>query len=204
MTNKKRGRFEKQKKKALFSGYEYPELRRFSGTEAKPILEEIKKRRKNDKIRIHLANYLIVRSVTMFEVFLLNQAYRKSKRNPRAKKLFSHIQTNGTIAEQVISSFSFMNLDDINNVFSILLNIDDYLEEIKKESIWYADSYSYEDAHIKYTNPLHKNWNVFLKVFELRHDIIHHNKHYVFNYFEIRNFVGMIIQFLMCSISVTK
>lgn len=204
MTNKKRGRFEKQKKRALFLGHVYTKLRRFSETEAKPILEEIKKRRKNDKIRIHLANYLIVRSVTMFEIFLLNQAYRKSMKNPRAKKLFSHIQTNATIAEQVISSFSFMNLDDVNDVFSVLLNIDDYLEEIKKESIKYADSYSYEYAHIRYTNLLHKNWNVFLKVFELRHDIIHHNKHYVFNYFEIRNFVGMVIQFLMCSIMVTK
>lgn len=203
MVNKKRGIFDKRKKNALFNGRLYPRLVRYTSREITPILKEIKLRKKNDKVRIALSNYLIVKAVSVFENFLLNQAYRLSKRNSRSKKLFSQIQTNATISDQIISSFSFMNLDDVNHVFSVLLDVDDYLEEIKSESVRYADSYQYEYAHIKYTNPFHKNWNIFLKVFEIRHDIVHHNRQHVFDYSQIRNFVGTINQFLMCSMMVT-
>ena len=97
-----------------------------------------------------------------------------------------------------------MKLDEIKFVFSTMLGIDDYLLEIKKESVDYASSYSYEIAHIKHTNPLHKKWDDFEKVFELRHDIVHHNKHYKLNYSEIRNCCGIIIEFLLCSLSLTN
>jgi len=204
LVNKKRGIFDKRKKQALFTGYLYPKLRQFSIQEAQPILKEIKKREKSDRIRICLTNYLIVRSVSVFENFLLNQAHRLARGNKKSRKLFSSIQTNAPIADQVISTYSFMNLDAVNYVFSTLLGINDFIEEIKKESIQYAPDYSLEDAHIKYTNPLHKKWTAFLKIFDLRHDIIHHNKHINMDYSDIRNYVGTIIQFLMCSIMVTN
>ncbi|AFS82994.1 hypothetical protein [Candidatus Nitrosopumilus sediminis] len=202
MVDKRRGTFSKRKKNALFNEKLYPRLRIYTEKEVIPILEEIKSRKKNDKVRIALSNHLIVKAVSMFETFLLNQAYRKSKRNRKSRQLFSQIQTNATISDQIISSFSFMNLDDVNTVFSVLLGVDDYLAEIKDESVQYADGYSYEYAHIKYTNPFHKNWDVFLKIFDIRHDIVHNNKQYVFDYSEIRNFVGTINQFLMCSVIV--
>lgn len=202
--NKKRGIFDKRKKKALVGGHLYPRLKQFSILEAQPILKEIKKRKKGDKIRIFLTNYLIVRSVSIFENFLLNEAYRLTKGNRRSKELFSSIQTNASLADQVISTYSFMKLDEVNRVFSALLHIENFLSAIKEESIEYAPDYSLEDAHIKNTNPLHKNWDTFLKIFDLRHDIIHHNKHFNLDYTNIRNYVGIIIQFLLCSITVTN
>ncbi len=121
MADKKRGTFSKRKKNALFNENLYLHLRRHAKKEVIPILKEIRTRKKNDKVRIALSNHLIVKAVSMFEIFLLNQACRKSR------QLFSQIQTNATISDQVISSFSFMNLDDVNTVFSVLLGVDDYL-----------------------------------------------------------------------------
>lgn len=169
-----------------------------------PLLQEIKKRRRGDVLRKSLINYLIIRAVTIFEIFLINEAHRLAKKNKkRTKKLFSDIKTNYTLEDQLISSYSFTKLEDIDHVFSTLLD-NSYLSEIKKESIKYALDYYLEDAHIRYTTPLHKNWDNVCKIFDFRPDIVHHNRLVDLQYHEIRNLVGGIIQFLMCSIMVTN
>jgi len=200
--NKKRGTFSKQKKKAIHEGKEYPRIRDFSKLEAKPLLKEIQNRSKNDPVRTALINYLIIRTVTVFETFLLTEAYKLSKKKKdKTKKLFTDVKVDIPLSEQVISTFSFTNLENVHEVFSTLLDID-FLKEIQEESIRYEDNYFYEDAHIKRTKPLHKNWNAVCSIFELRHDIVHHNKLVKLGYSEIRNLVGGIIQFLLCAIMI--
>ena len=89
---------------------------------------------------------------------MLNEAHRLAKRDKRkTKKLFTDIKTNATLEDQVISAYSFTKIENVDTVFSALLNIK-FLEEIKKESVRYAPDYFYELEHVKYTKPLHKNW----------------------------------------------
>lgn len=204
MTGNKRGTFSERKLHAIKEGVLYPRLKTFAMGEAQPLLREIKNRKQGDKVRKALVNYLITRTVTIFEIYLLNEAHRLSKKDQeKTKKLFTDIKTNFSLEDQLVSTYSFTKLEDIDHVFSILLD-KQYLTEIKKESIEYAPNYCYEDVHIKRTNPLHKNWDYVCKIFELRHDIVHHNKLVDLKYSDIRNLIGGIIQFLLCSMMVTE
>jgi len=204
MVDKKRGSYNKIKKNAIRPGSLWPLVRQFANQEAKPILELTKNPKINAHHRKALMNYLVVRTVTIFEMFLLNEAHRLAKKDRRkTKKLFTHIQTNASIEDQLISVYSFTKLSDVDHVFSTLLD-KKFLAEIKNQSIQYAPDYSYEPAHIPYTKPLHNNWDFVCKIFELRNGIVHHNRLVNFaKYSEIRNLIGGIIQFLMCSSTVT-
>ena len=71
MVDKKRGVFSPAKKQAIQRGILYPKLRYFAITEAKPLLKQIKAKKINDIERKSLTNYLIIRAVTIFEIFLL-------------------------------------------------------------------------------------------------------------------------------------
>lgn len=199
--SKKRGKFSEQNKKAIYEGKEYPRIRGFSNHEVKPLLREIQ-RTTNDSVRKALTNYLIIRTVTIFETYLITEAYKLSKKNKKnAQQLFSDIKVGVPLHDQVISAFSFTNLNDVNYVFSTLLDLE-FLQEIKQESIRYEPDYFLEDAHIKRTKPLHKNWDFVCSIFQLRHDIVHHNKLVELKYSEIRNLIGGVLQFLMCVIMV--
>ena len=200
MGDKKKGSVSKQKLKAVLEHeHLWPRVRVYAVHEMKPMIEEIKKRHLNDVIRKSLVNYSIIRSVSIFEMYLLNLAHRLARNDSdKTKNLFSDIKPSMTLEDQLVSVFSFTNLGDINNVFSNFLD-GDFLSEIKKESIDYAPDYWYESEHIPYTKPLHKNWDEFIKIFEIRNDIIHHNKLVNFEYSYLRNLLGNTMQFLMCA-----
>ncbi len=198
MVDKKRGVFSERKKKA--SGKSWITVKNFVLGEAKPLLAEIKKRKINDPIRRSLTNYLIVRTVTIFEVHHLSHALRLAKQHPRkARKLFSDLKTNATIADQVISSFNFSNIEDVKHVFSTILN-ENYFDEIMKESVIYGPYYWMEHEHIPQTRRLHENWNDIVKIFEYRNDIVHNNKLVDLKFKEIRDLIGGLLDFLLCSI----
>ena len=202
--DKKRGVFDKKKKIALSDAHLWPIVRRFALSEVHPLLKKIKNNEVDDKTRKVFINYLIVRTVSIFEIFLMNQAHRLAKKDKRkTRKLFTDIKINASIEDQVISAFSYMKLENINQVFSALLDVD-FLTEIKKESVVYAPNYQYESEQIPYTKPLHKNWDSVSKIIELRHNIVHHNKLVDLKYGEIKNLIGSLLQFMMCSLMVTK
>lgn len=180
----------------------YMMLSQFSNSEAKPFLEEIKNRRQGDKVRKVLVNYLIIRTVTICEMFLLNQAHRLAKNNPKkAEKLLPNVDPNVPVEEQLLRKYGYMRLEKIDLVFSTLLG-KHFLSEIKADSVKYAPDYYLESAHIRYTTPLYKNWNKVVKIFVLRHDIVHQNNLVDLKYTDIRNVIGGMIQFLMSSIIV--
>ena len=198
MVNKKRGLFDKKKRNVLRKSALWPLVRYYAVYEAKPLLEKIRKKEVDKNTRKLFMNYLIVRTVTIFEIFLINYAYRRAKGNRNARKLFTDIKTNVSLGDQVISTFSFVKLEDLDQVFSTLLDID-FLKEIKKESVEYAPNYQFEREQIPYTKPLHKNWNFVCKIFDLRHGIVHRDKLVDLKYSEIKNLVGGLFQFMMCS-----
>lgn len=198
---KKRGIVNK-KRKAILTDAKWLIVRNYAVGEAKPLLQEVRKRKKGDKFRKALINYLIVRTVSIFEIFHINMAYDcTSSRRRNARKLFTEIKTNATIADQIISSFSFMDLEQVNQVFSTMLDTD-FFTEIKNQSVRYAPDYYIEREHISHTRLLHKNWDYVCSIFDIRHDIVHHNKPVDLKYSEIRDLIGGLMEFMMCSLMI--
>lgn len=200
MSKKRRSIHSKRKTKSLHHSFTYPPMRNFANNEAKPILAEIKSRKVNDIIRKSLINYLVIRSVTIFEHYFINEAQKLGERVKQEDldKLLDNIIPDKPKGEQLASSFNYANLNHINHVFSTLLNMD-FLNEIKHDSeINYRDYY-YEDVHIPWATPLHKNWNNFLMAFDLRDDIVHHNKNANLSYSQIRNLVESVLDFTISS-----
>ena len=198
----KPARYNQNKARARTSNLPYPYVKIFVRNEAKPVLAEIKRRESNDRMRKILVNYLIVRAVSIFEYFLLNEAGKLADLDKTtASELFTFVRLDKPIGDQVVSTFSFTNLKEVDHVFSTLKGID-FLNAIKKESTDYYLDYYLEDEQIPYTKSLHKNWDNVMRVFDYRHDIVHHNKLFNLSYKEIRDLVGGTLQFLMCSIMV--
>ncbi len=200
MSRKKNGFVSEQKTKARSDKTPFTHIKKFVPREIKPILSEIKSRKKGDPIRTGLINYLIIRSVSIMEYYLLNECAQFSdKFKDKASELFKSVRFDKSLGDQVISNYSFSNVEQFDDVFSTLLDIN-FLEEVKKTSEEYYSYYYLEEEHIPNTRVLHKNWENFLKIFEMRHEIIHHNKLYNLKYSEIRDFVGQSIQFTLCAL----
>lgn len=180
----------------------HPLVRQFSEKEAQPILKEIQKRKNlNDPVRTGLVNYLILRCITVFEHYFRSTVKRYAddpKNNVKLSDFFRSSSRTDSIGDQIISKYNFMDMQTINFVMSKLFKTN-FLKAIKNESIEYAPNYSLEHAQIKYTKPLNKNWNKFMFIFEKRDSISHENKLYKMQYTDIKNFVGNIIQFMMCA-----
>ena len=187
---------------AIHHGPTWIPVRKFYFAEVHPILREIKSRKKNDIIRVSLTNYLIIRLVSSFECYLINRAQRYVEAyNTDLSILFDEVRDDRKPKGKIVaSSFNYANLNDVNYVFSKLLNMD-FLSEVKKWSEINFRDYYYESEHILWASPLHRNWNNFIQIFELRDQIVHKMKKFVLHYKEIRNLAENILDFLVtCSV----
>ena len=193
---------EKRTKYVTHTRLYHPVVRKFSKREAQPILMEIRKRRKlDDPVRKALVNYMILRCETVFEHYFrscVKQLADNPKYDVNLKFFFKKPSKKGSKGDQIISKYNFMDVKEVSFVMSKLLKTN-FLKDIKNESIKYGPNYFYEYAHIKYTKPLHKNWNKFMSLFEKRDSITHENRLINMKYEDIRNFVGNIMQFMMCA-----
>jgi len=180
-------------------------VRSFANGEMRLLLEEIKDRKMDDALRTLLMNYLIVRIVTIFEVFMLNLAVRYIQQNPQvATEVLDKPKIDDTIGQQLASTYSFMDKENVNMIFSGFIG-KHFFREIRKRSVEYASDYCYEFEHIRFASPLHKNWEKFERIIELRHGIIHQNKlvvHYQWKYY--RDMIESVLDFMMCATSVVK
>jgi len=171
--------------------------------EIDPILLEIKKRKKGDFIRKSLCNFIIIRTVSIFEFYMLNEIGRLADKDKKtASEFFKDVRIDVPISHQLASMYNFAHIKDVNMLMSKFIG-EDFLKAIFTESIEYAPNYSLEREHVKYTKPLHKNWKNVLEIFDYRDNIIHHRKLYDFTWTEIRNIVGGIMQFILCSLMVS-
>jgi hypothetical protein len=190
---------DQRKLEAIRDGPLWLIVRQFANTEMHPLLEEIKHRKKDDRLRKFLMNYLIIRTLTVFEVFMLNMAVRYIDDFPEvAPKVLGKVKQEHTIGHQLASAYSFINKDHVDYVFSQFLG-KNFLREIRKESVEYADSYCYESEHIKWASPIHKKWRKFELIFNYRHSIVHHNKLYLLDWKEYRDMIETVLDFMMCA-----
>src|SRR5438552_2004696 len=96
------------------------------------VLEEIKRRKKDDSLRALLMNYLIVRTITVFEVFMLNLAVRFIQENPQvATEVLKNPKLDDTIAQQLVSAYSFLNKEHVDMIFSVFTG-KHFFREIRK------------------------------------------------------------------------
>jgi len=198
----KPARYSKRKAQARRTDSPYREIKIFKPQEVDPILSDIKNRKKGDPIRKALCNYLIVRTVSIFEFYMLNSAGRIADNDKvSAKKLFTKIRSDIPVGHQIASSFNFADISVVNDVMTKLLG-KDFLKAVYNQSIEYYPDYYLEMEHVTYTRALHNNWEKVLKIFDYRNNIVHQNRLYDFKYSEIRNLIGGTLQFIMCSLMV--
>jgi len=205
MGKKRKGRANSRKNGTVRMGRMWPTIRRYAQSEAQPLLKKIKSlTKKNEQpYRIALTNYLIVRSVTMLEHFLVNELKKFVDAHEDQIDINDFITNPKDFKKEskskiLISTFSYSNPKDIQFIFSGLLKIN-FFDEIKQESKEYAPYFSLELEHIPYTKPIHKNWEEVLQTFMIRHNIVHNNKLVNLPYHKIRNLVGGMMQLIHCS-----
>jgi hypothetical protein len=167
---------------------------RFYEREMSSVLKYITDTELPEPVRASLRKYLIISCVSLVEDFLSQLIVRvieihempiasiidtPSESKAQGVKKFSRkIGKTVTKGEYVGSSSNFANPHMINILFTRLLNLDsdfselnkDFFETVKKID-WY-NPYKYEKGR----RPLHKNWNRFMEMFELRNQIVHNMK----------------------------
>jgi hypothetical protein len=204
MIKKHRSKIDERKKQAIMGGPLWHIVRKYANGEMRLVLNEIKDRKKDDPLRTLLMNYLTVRTVTVFEVFMLNLAERYIQEHlDVADKLLVKPVMDKTIGDQLISNYSFMNTDNVNSVFSEFIGTN-FFRAIRKRSVEYATDYCYESEHIKWASPLHKNWTKFERIFQLRHGIVHHNKLVRFPWKYYRDMIESVLDFMMCAVLLVR
>lgn len=177
------------------SGPEWHIAERFYNREMRPVLEYVFDERLEESVKVSLRKYLIISSVSLIEDFLSHLIVRvidqnkmpiasiidtpnESKAEEKVKKFSKKVGKTVTKGEYVGSSYNFANPDIIRDLFTRLLRLDkkfgklnmDLFEAVKKVD-WY-NPYKY----VKGRRPLHKNWNRFMEMFELRNQIVHNMK----------------------------
>ncbi|MHA7734255.1 hypothetical protein [Nitrosopumilus sp. S6] len=199
----KRSSYSQRKAKARITDTPFRRIRYFKRIEIDPMLSEIKKRRKGDPIRKSLCNFIIIRTISIFEFYMLNEIGRLAdKDKTTASEFFKDVRIDVPISHQLASMYNFADIKQVNELMSKFIG-EDFLKAIFSESVDYAPDYSLEVEHVKYTTPLHKNWTNVLEIFDYRDELIHHNKMSDFTWTEIRNIVGGIMQFILCSLMVS-
>jgi len=125
------------------------------------------------KIEIQLKNYMIIRLVTLLELYFQNHVVNLIDHyNLKHNDLFSDDKIsislssldklqNVTKGKIIATSLQFQSSSNINDIFSKLLN-EEFLTKIKKFNVK-------EDP----PNPFVENWDKFFEIFNERYKIVH-------------------------------
>jgi len=125
------------------------------------------------KIEIQLKNYIIIRLVTLLELYFQNHVVNLIDHyDLKHNDLFTDDKIsislssldklqNATKGKIIATSLQFHSPSDINKIFSKLLN-EEFLVKIKKFNVK-------EDT----PNPFVENWDKFFDIFNERHKIVH-------------------------------
>ena len=162
---------------------EWPIAEDFLKNEMKPIIKYIKYNNPDGIIKDALRKYLIISCVSLIEEFLLRLFRRTIDENKidisifetRIRSTFDKKKT--TVGEHVSAEHYFGTPEVIDSAFSKLLKSNKYfhalnmsfLETVKKQD-WYNP---YRFLKKIRTEHLYKNWDNFIKMFDVRNNIIH-------------------------------
>ena len=156
-------------------------IRRFFNSEYELILEnKIMLRYKNStnyKGSDILFEYLIINSVTFLEICLKFCCGIFVKKFPdRAKQLLITVDKKKDLSIQIISNYSFTNIDDIEHVFSTLWG-KYYFQVLRHRSEECKSSIGYENERPNGASPLFKKMGMFKQLLGIRNGLVHENKH---------------------------
>ncbi|MDH3657980.1 MAG: hypothetical protein OEM77_07600 [Nitrosopumilus sp.] len=156
-------------------------VRKFYNFEVNPILNEkviiTDTRSEKNEIPDILFEYLVIRSVTILEVHLKHYCKEFVQKFPdRAESLLKNRDKEKDLVIQILSSYSFSNLEDLKHLFSTLLG-KDYFQVLRHRSEEHKSSIGYESEHIRYASPIFKKWAMFEQLITLRNKLVHENKH---------------------------
>lgn len=155
--------------------------RRFFTHEVRPVLDgsiRLEDLRDEDYyIPDILFEYLVIRAVTILEIQLKYYCNVYVEKFPdKAELLLKNRDKDKNLALQILSTYSFSNLDDIHHVFSTLLG-KDFFQILRHRSEEHKISIGYESDRLRRASPLFKKWGMFKLLVNLRNKLIHENKH---------------------------
>jgi hypothetical protein len=170
------------------TGPEFVVVNRFYYVEMLPIIDNIANKNFDARLKVPLRKYLVILCVSLIEDFMIKRARRMIdeykidfsglvKRDIELLLSEHEQQTKQRLSkgEYILLKHNFANLVEINSVFSNLLKSDpdfnalnmDFIEAVKKID-WY-DPYKY----IKEARSIFLNWDNFVKMFDVRTEIVH-------------------------------
>lgn len=182
-SRKRTPRYDSKKTGGLSDVDPYRYVRTLSETEVKPIIESLSKDSISETIKQSLRKYLIVLLISTLEYFFKNEVRRIVDKNDLdTSELFEgKISLTVTDLDQLLkdktltkgsivaSSFNFMNLDEIDGVFSNLLQMK-FLHYVRMFNDINQTSQVF-DGH-----PIPLEYRRMREAYELRHEIIHELK----------------------------
>ncbi len=176
-------RYRESIKDVLESTTPWISVRKFYNSEVNPILKEeiivTDTRPEKNEIPDILFEYLVIRSVTVLEVHLKHYCKEFILKFPeRAESLLKNRDKEQDLVIQILSTYSFSNLDDLKHLFSTLLG-KDYFQIIRHRSEEHKSSVGLEFDHIKRASPIFKKWAMFEQLIALRNKLVHENKHII-------------------------
>jgi hypothetical protein len=161
----------------------WSDIRHFFESQIEPSLEKLYDRKFDDRIKPCLKNYLITSLVSVMEYFFKNEARRVvDEYDMDIARLFKgevtipfsnleYLIKEGSITKGnvIASSFNFANLNDLNELFSKLLNLNffDYVRKLDRSD---RSRYVF-DGH-----PIDIDYKKLKEAFELRHQVVHEMK----------------------------
>lgn len=165
----------RQKDGRFFEGLPFPKANAVFKHEVISLLDVITDPNTSVLLRQSLVNYVIIRSVALIENFLSNNIKKLiDERDIDISHLVKNLSEVDNLCKEhnmskgrlVAGSLNLVNYDGIQNAIGILLGID-FFKVVK------AKSTDYPIREVKGAIYLHKNWDKFIKIFDLRHDIVH-------------------------------
>jgi len=188
------------KKNVKLQIIEHPHLYlKKSFKEIKPLMIEIQSIKEEDKIiRNALIEYVIVKTVTIFEIYFKSLAYEiGSNLGDKLDQILKGDLTDSGAA--LAHSFSYANPFSVKDIFSELLEVD-IMEDAKK----YFDNFNnegieHEEYHIRFIPLLSNNLVNFDKLFVYRNKIVHENFSPPIKYTELRKMVGSVFDVMAWS-----
>lgn len=178
----------------------YPHLYlKKSFKEIKPLMIEIQSIKKEDEIiKNVLIEHVIVKTVTIFEIFFKALAYNVgSSLGEKLDQILKGDLTDGGTA--LAHSFNYANPSAVQDVFSELLGVNimerakEYFDKFNNEGI------EHEEYHIRFIPLLSNNLENFDKLFIYRNKIVHENFSPKIKYSELRKMVGGIFDVMAWS-----
>lgn len=159
----------------------------------KPLLIEIQYLNgKDETVRTALIEYVIIKTVTIFEVYFKSIAYTIGSKLGGKLDLVLKGNFERDPASAFAHSGSHANPLRVKKIYFELLGVDimeeakDYYDNFNNEGI------AHEECHIRNIPLLRNNWNNFEDIFYYRNKIVHEDILPSINYCKLRKMIGSV------------